>query len=367
MTTQQRAFAWIAGFLVFVALLVLLRDILLPFVVGMAVAYFLDPVCDRLEAAGCSRTVATTLVTVMFFVIVVLLVAVLAPLIYGQVVSLLAKLPKFVAALEARAAPLVASVTERFRAESGNAFGSILLKSVGDAAAIGAAVLGRVVSGIGTLFSIASLVVITPVVAFYLLRDWDRIVERVDGWLPRAHAETVREQIRRVDEILAGFVRGQLLVCALLGVFYAIGLTAVGLDFGIVVGLTTGFLSFVPYVGMLTGFAVGVGLALAQFDQLAPVALVAVVFVAGQVLEGNFLTPKLVGDRVNLHAVWIIFALLAGGTLFGFVGILLAVPAAAVAGVLVRFALDRYLRSPLYLAQPKVPAKSGGGQDEDGS
>jgi predicted PurR-regulated permease PerM len=182
----------------------------------------------------------------------------------------------------------------------------------------------------------------------------------VDSWLPRAHLETIREQFRQIDQTLAGFVRGQVTVCIILGGFYGIGLSLVGLDFGFIIGLGTGLVSFVPFFGMLAGFVVGMGLAVAQFDSWLPVGMVAAVFLVGQIIEGNFLTPKMVGERVGLHAVWVIFALLACGTLFGFVGILLAVPLAAVVGVLVRFGMARYLESPLYLADGSPPTDSDG-------
>ncbi|MGH7186923.1 MAG: AI-2E family transporter, partial [Pseudomonadota bacterium] len=208
--------------------------------------------------------------------------------------------------------------------------------------------LGGLLSGGLALVNILSLLFITPVVTFYLLRDWDRIVKQIDALLPREHAETIREQARLVNETLSGFVRGQATVCFLLGGFYAVALSLAGLDFGLVIGLIAGALSFIPFVGTIFGFVASVGLAFAQFDQWHRIAIVVAIFLVGQFVEGNFLTPKLVGDRVRLHPVWIIFALLAGAALFGFVGLLLAVPVAAVIGVLIRFAVSRYTASPLY-------------------
>ena len=198
------------------------------------------------------------------------------------------------------------------------------------------------------LVNLIGLVVVTPVVAWYLLRDWDRIVEAVDGWLPRDHAPVIREQVRIIDRTLAGFVRGQAMVCLILGAVYAIALELAGLDYGLVVGLVAGLISFIPYVGSLVGLALSVGLAAIQFDEPLRIALIAVIFVAGQAIEGNFLTPKLVGEKVGLHPVWVIFGLLAGGSLFGFVGVLLAIPVAAVVGVGLRFALARYKAGPYY-------------------
>jgi predicted PurR-regulated permease PerM len=208
--------------------------------------------------------------------------------------------------------------------------------------------LGGVISGGLALVNILSLLFITPVVTFYLLRDWDRVLAHIDALLPREHAETIREQARLVNDTLAGFVRGQATVCFLLGTFYAVALSLAGLNFGLVIGLVSGILSFIPYVGTIFGFVAASGLALAQFDEWYRIAIVIGIFLFGQFVEGNFLTPKLVGDRVRLHPVWVIFALLAGGTLFGFAGVLLAVPVAAVIGVLTRFAVSRYTASPLY-------------------
>ncbi len=354
MTAQQRALAWAAGLALFLLVVFALRGVLLPFVAGMAVAYFLDPACDWLEEKGCSRTVATSIITVGFFLIAGALLVLIAPLVFGQIVAFFDKLPDYVDAIRVKAAPLV-DLLKPYLGDFG--------EFAGDAARWLVTVIGKLLARLDALASLVSLIVITPIVSFYLLRDWDRIVAKVDNWLPRGHAATIRQQLVLIDGTLAGFVRGQVIVCLSLGLFYGIALTAVGLDFGFIIGFTTGLISFVPYFGMLLGFIAGMALAIAQFDSGTQIILVAAVFAVGQVMEGNFLTPKLVGERVGLHAVWIIFALLAGGTLFGFVGILLAVPVAAVIGVLARFGVERYLQSPLYLAgappepPPEAPVK----------
>lgn len=356
MTTQQRSWFWILALAAFVAALYVLRPILLPFVAGMAVAYFLDPVCSRIQAWGVSRTLATALVTALFFVVVIVLVAFTAPLVYGQILEFVDRAPAYVEALRQRAGPWLeivsGQVAEGLATDNGREVGQAASQYVGAALRWAASALGEVLGGLAAFANLVSLIVLTPIVAFYLLRDWDRIVRKVDGWLPCAHADVIRQQAREVDRILAGFVRGQATVCVTLGLGYGLGLTAVGLDFGFVVGLFTGFISFIPYFGMLIGFALGIGIAFAQFDSFLPILLVAAVFVAGQVIEGYFMTPKLVGGRVKLHEVWIIFALLAGGVLFGFVGVLLAVPIAAVVGVLSRFLIGQYLQSSLYMDRP---------------
>jgi predicted PurR-regulated permease PerM len=324
------------------ALLYLLSGVLLPFVAGLLVAYFLDPVADRLERAGCSRTLATSVITVAFFVLVAAGAALLFPLLQGQVMGLVAKVPGWVEALRERAGPLLehfqATLTEEQVARLRDAAGSY----AGEAARLLGAMIGRLVSGGAAFFQILSLLIITPLVSFYLLRDWDRIVAQFDDLLPRDLAPVVREQMREIDRTIAAWVRGQATVCLLLGAWYGLGLTLVGLEFGLVIGFLTGVISFVPYFGMGLGLAVALGVAFTQFSGILPFALVAGVFAVGQVVEGYMLTPRLVGEKVGLHPVWVIFALFAGGALFGFTGVLLAVPVAAVVGVLVRFALARY-------------------------
>jgi len=348
MNSARRIRFWVGGAVVFFALLYLLRGILPPFVAGMAVAYFLDPVADRLQRMGASRLTATVLITAGFFVLLVLLLALMVPVLEGQIGAFVNSIPGYIQSLAGRAGPLIQAVerylspedVERLRGMIGNYAG----------AAIGwiANLMKGLLSGSLALVNLLSLLFITPVVTFYLLRDWDRMMEKVDGWLPRRSAGVIREQGREIDRTLSGFVRGQSTVCLVLAMFYGIALTAVGLDVGLIVGLGSGLISFVPYLGSITGFVVGVGLALAQSPDWALPVMVAAVFLFGQLVEGNFLTPKLVGDRVGLHPVWVIFALLAGGALFGFVGVLLGVPVAAVIGVLARFALRSYLSSPLY-------------------
>lgn len=360
MTAQQQAIAWLVGFAVFIALVIVLGDVLLPFVAGMAIAYFLDPACDKLEALGCSRIVATSLITFVFFALMVAVLMLLIPLLSAQLIHFADRVPDYFAALREKIVFLMSLAESRLAEEQMKQLEEVFATASKSALAYAAGFGKHVVSGLGSLLSLLSLAIITPVVTFYLLRDWDRIVAKVDSWLPRDRVEMIREQVRLIDDTLAGFARGQAMVCVLLGVFYAIGLSLVGLDFGVIVGFGTGLISFVPYFGMLFGFVAGMGIAIAQFGELVPILLVAAVFGAGQIVEGNFLTPKLVGDRVGLHAVWIIFALLAGGSLFGFLGVMLAVPIMAVIGVLARFVLGHYLQSPMYLQRMAATKDSDG-------
>jgi predicted PurR-regulated permease PerM len=339
---------WLVFALCVLAGIYLLRAVLLPFVAGAAVAYFLDPIADWLERRGLSRIMATILITVLFLLFFVAALLIILPALQSQVVDFAGRVPDYVKALEQRIEPYIAHVEALIPAEQLERLRAGVSGVLGDAASLGGKVLKGVLSSSLALINLVSLLVITPVVAFYLLRDWDQMVSKIDGWLPRAQAKTIRSLAGEIDEMLAGFVRGQATVCLSLGAFYAIGLSLVGLDLGMVVGLGAGLASVIPYVGTVAGFVVSVGLAFAQFSDMLSVGLVAGVFIAGQFLEGNILSPLLVGERIGLHPVWLIFALLAGGTLFGFVGILLAVPVAAVIGVLTRHFLSRYLESALY-------------------
>lgn len=344
MTARKQLIFWIAGMIMFGLMLYLLRNILLPFVAGMAVAYLLDPIADKLESWGLSRTLATVLITGLFILVSLGALFLLLPVLYHQVVNLISRAPAIIAALRDYILPLFESLEPEQGVRVRDALAGLSDDIVGWALGLGG---GLWRSGLA-LVNVIAMLFITPIVAFYLLRDWDNLVARVHELLPRKHAAVIREQLSKVNNTLAGFVRGQGLVCLTLGLFYAIGLSIAGLDFGLIVGLSAGALSFIPYVGAIAGFVVGVILAFLQFDTMLQVAAVALVFAIGQVLEGNFLSPKLVGERVGLHPVWVIFGAFAGAALFGFVGILLAVPATAVIGVLVRFAIERYEASEIF-------------------
>lgn len=328
-----------------------LRGVLLPFVAGAAVAYFLDPAVDWLERKGLGRTLATVVITALFLAAAVGGLLLLIPALQHEIALFLENLPAYATALENRLRPLLDSALALLPAEQVESLRQGAAGMIGDAAALGLRLLRRVLTSGLALISVVSLLVITPVVTFYLLRDWDRLVGTVDGWLPRAHLETLRKMAADIDRTLSGFVRGQALVCLVLGIFYAVGLSAMGLELGLLVGLGSGLFSFIPYVGAIGGFVVSMALAFAQFSDPWPIAGVAAVYMVGQALEGNVLSPWLVGGRVGLHPVWLIFALLAAGSLFGFVGLLLAVPVAAVIGVVVRHFLGRYLASPVYLGK----------------
>jgi predicted PurR-regulated permease PerM len=348
LSRDNKLWFWLAGFGVFLVLLYVLSGILLPFVAGMAVAYLLDPLAHRLERLGLSRGQATVVITLAFFLSVVLTILLLAPLVEDQVVGFAERVPAYVRQLIHRAEPLWKSARtylspkdiEQLRTAGGEYAGTL--------AGWIAHFFSSLLTGSLAVVNVLSLVFIMPVVTFYLLRDWQGVTSRVDAWLPRPHADIIRIQLGEIDRTLAGFVRGQAMVCLALGSFYAIGLTAIGLDLGLVVGFAAGVGSFIPYFGTISGFVISIALALAQSPDWTLPGLVVGIFVVGNLLEGYVLAPKLVGEKIGLHPVWVIFALLAGGTLFGFLGILLALPVTAVIGVLARFGLDQYLASTLY-------------------
>jgi predicted PurR-regulated permease PerM len=346
---RRQALFWLAAALVLIGFLYLFRSILLPFVAGMILAYFLDPVADRLERLGLSRALATAIIVLGFLITFVIALMLVIPVLVSQLAEFINRIPSYVARLQFIVTDFDPHwLSERIGVEPASlreGLSGLLTQAAGFLTGL----FQSLWSSGRALIDIAGLFVITPVVAFYMLLDWDRMVARVDSLIPRDHLPTVRQIATDIDRALAGFVRGQGTLCLLLGIYYAVGLTLVGVNFGLLIGLFAGVVSFIPYVGALLGLVLAVGVALVQFwPEWHMVVLVAAIFVAGQAVEGNILQPKLVGRSVGLHPVWLIFALFAFGSLFGFVGLLIAVPAAAAVGVLVRFAVARYLVSPLY-------------------
>ncbi len=339
---------WLSIGIVFFLFIYLIRSILLPFVLGALIAYFLDPAADKLERLKFSRTLATVTITLSFFTIFGLLFLLVIPTIASQLSGLISDLPTYFSDLETKyqgqisswIGTLPPSYMDNAKSAASN-FSGFMIKFAGDMAG------GLFQSGMA-IINILSLILITPVIAFYLLRDWDIITFKFHSLLPRKHEKTIREQLMLIDETLAGFIRGQINVCMLLGAFYAIGLSIVGLKFGILIGIATGFLVILPYIGMAFGMLIGITVAFFQFGSWEGVLSVLAVFIIGQIIESNFVTPKLVGEKVGLHPAWVIFGLLAGAALFGFVGVLIAIPVTAVIGVLTRFTIARYLESNYY-------------------
>lgn len=339
---------WLVALLVFAGTLWLLADILLPFVAGFALAYLLTPLTDRLEKWGVNRLVAALLIITVVVLAFVCMILLVVPVLSGQLASFIASVPDYVTKLRSVVTDPSRPILQKLLG-AGFSDDQSISELMRQGAGWLTTFLHSLWSGGRALVSMFSLIVVTPVVAFYLICDWHRMIAKMDEWIPLQHRETVHALAREIDAAISGYVRGQSLVCLILGAFYAIALSLSGLNFGLLIGLVSGLISFIPYVGSLTGLVLSLGVAVAQFwPDYYSILLVLGIFVFGQFIEGNVLSPKLVGESVGLHPVWVIFALLAFGYLFGFVGLLLAVPLAATIGVLARFALRRYRESPIY-------------------
>lgn len=359
MSASKQTVFWIAAAAILIIFIALLRDILLPFVVGAAIAYFLDPLADKLERLGFRRLWATVLIVSLFVLFFILGLVFLLPKLVDQLIDLVSRLPGYFQTVR----ELVIGYLEKWFGEEWLRSNLELNTTVKEVAEKASGWVGQVLSSVWSgglaIVNFIALIVITPVVAFYLLLDWDRMMAHISDWLPRDHAKTIHQIARDIDSVMSGFVRGQITVLAILGLFYVVALSLIGLNFGLLIGLGAGLISFIPFVGPIVGLVIGGAVAVVQFwPDWHWVAAVLAVFLVGQAIEGNILSPMIIGDRVRLHPVWLIFALFVFGYLFGFVGMLLAVPAAAAIGVLVRFSLGVYLESPLYRgAGSKAPAK----------
>lgn len=366
--TQKQFQYWGIVAAVFVFLLWALGDVLTPFILGGAIAYCLDPIADRLENVGLSRALSTVVITLTALLVFIIAFLLVVPTLIGQLGQLISQIGQLVQNLPDTWERLKGALEQRFPSlDLQGAFLTEQLTALGNAIqSRGGDLVTALLNSLQGLVSAAVLIVIVPVVTFYMLMDWDRMVAQIDELLPRDHQETIRDLGRQIDRTLASFIRGQGTVCLVLGTYYAIALMIAGLNFGLIVGFIAGLISFIPYVGALVGGVLAIGLALFQWwggaemvdGQSVEVAtnwlrigIVAVIFMFGQFFEGNILTPNLVGQSVGLHPVWLIFALAVFGSLFGFVGMLVAVPVAAIIGVLARFLVREYKSGRLYKGQ----------------
>lgn len=328
--------------------------ILTPFVLATCIAYFLDPLCTRMARYGVPRWASAAGLVLGMVLAGLLAVLLFYPLILAQIGVLLQRLPAYVATVGAMVREMMLNIEEAAGPEVVDArLRELVVSQAGQMVSFLGTAATRLIGGGIALFNVFTLVIVTPVVAFYLLRDWTGIMHRIETWLPRQYAPTIRHLAMETDRVLGAWLRGQLLCCLALGLFYAIGLSAIGLELGVMVGIFAGALSIIPYAGSMTGFVAAMLLAIGQWGTWGGVGLVLAVFVAGQILEGYVIYPRLLGNRVELHAVWVIFALFAGGVALGFLGVLLAVPIAAAMGVVARFWLRKYLESPIYFDPPR--------------
>ena len=351
---------WAASLTILILLLWLFNAVLLPFVMAAVLGYLLDPFATKLQRLGIKRIWATTIILVGSIVCVALVLVLFTPMLVNQIAGFIKALPELVK----RAQELATSASTSFS----HGWGSAILAKLGlddsgtmseikgtanDVVNKGIAWLASFANGLlsrgAALLDLLSLIIITPVVAFYMLLDWREMVGTIDGLVPPRNRETVRAIARDIDSALAGFLRGQSLVCLFLAAWYGIGLSLIGLNFGLLIGIVGGVLAFVPYVGSMLVLVLSLLIAVVQGwpGWHLPAMALGIVLV-GQFLEGNVLSPKFVGDKVGLHPVWIIFALLAFGSVGGFTGLIVAVPVASALGVVLRFATRRYRESAIY-------------------
>ena len=326
-----------------------LRDALVPFAAAFFIAYALDPLVLRIQSLGASRLIATAIVTGVLFLIVLILFLVGIPFLIDQGLAFASKAPAIAERLRLMilASPLTEQVRGLVDMQSALSQLSSLMGSAGDGVA---SVARSLLSGGRAFFGLLSLLVFAPIIAIYLLLDWHRMLAVLDELIPPHRKDMVLHIIHDIDHSLTGFLRGQSLICLFLGVWYAVGLSLAGLNFAVLIGASAGFFSFIPFVGSMGGLVVALGFGLVQFwPDYWSVLMVALVFASGQFLEGNILSPRIVGGAVGLHPVWLMFSLFAFGSLFGFFGLLIAVPLAATLGVLLRHAVLAYRNSEIYL------------------
>jgi predicted PurR-regulated permease PerM len=355
-SNERHIIGWLLALAALVLAVGLLRSALLPFIIGLAISYMLNPLADWLHDRGLGRGLASLLIVALFSILALLVLFILVPWIAAELRDVALNLPRYIE----QARKMVEDAAVRWLGRDALAVRAKIDQGVTELSqqwtGSASTVILSVLNGGKAIVDLASVVLITPVVAFYMLNDWPRMLASIDSWLPRDHAETIRRLAYEVNGVLAGFARGQAMVCLALAAVYAIGLSWAGIKFGALIGLVTGLMSFIPFVAFAIGLLIAATVAIVEFwPNWVPLAKVGGVFALGQVLESAVLSPRIVAGHIKLHPVWIILALFVFGYLFGFVGMLVAVPTAAAIGVMTRFGLQEYLKSPLYRGQ-KVAA-----------
>jgi len=351
-------FFWCGALALFLGFVWLFNDILTPFVLGVVIAYLLNPLIKRFSNKGVKRTTGAALVTIIFYSLLIALVAVVAPIIAKESADLIEKMPEYLDKLFKLVAPYTLWFQENIGENYIEDAKTFLKENASKILSISGGVAGGIAAGGQAVISMATILVLTPLVSFFMMREWPAITDWVEDLIPRQHETMIQDLIEQIDVKLSGFIRGQLTVAFLLGLIYAIALTIAGLNYGFLIGITAGVLSIIPLVGSTLGLLVSVAVAWFQTGELSYVGIIAAIFIVGQIVEGNILSPKLLGDSVGLHPLWILFALMAGGALFGILGMLLAVPIAAVVGVLGGFAIAQYKKTPLYQKRAPVIKKT---------
>lgn len=361
MTARNQAFFWSLISIGFLGFVFLFRAVLLPFALGLAVAYLLNPLVGMLGRRKIGRGPAALLILGSFLLLMLLAMAAITPLLYRQMLELAQDIPGYYERVLAMIEPLSQKILALTGQKNGD-LRALLSAQAGSAASLAGSVLSGLAAGGQALLGISSVLVLMPIVAYFMMKEWNGICAWVEDLLPRDKKEVILGLLSQIDRKISGFVRGQISVALILGVSYAIALTIAGLKYGFLIGLSAGLLSIIPMVGSVTGLIVGTVVAWFQTGDLFYVGTIAAIFLVGQLIEGNFLTPKLVGESVGMHPLWVFFALLAGGALFGILGMILAVPVAAVIGVLAGFFIMQYKASPYYKGLKKPPSSPEKGE-----
>jgi predicted PurR-regulated permease PerM len=335
----------VIALVIFSSLIYLIKSVIAPFISSLVIAYFLDPLVDRLhEKYKLSRLAATSLIMGLFVVSFVGICSVLLPIIYTQFMALLDALPDYLQTFTNDLYPKIAAILNRIGFGLQTDFSHLIEDQQISAQFIDLSknIFSNALDSSLTLINILSLIFITPILIFYLLKDWDILIKKIHDFLPRNISASAKEIAREIDKALSGYVRGQFNVCFILGVLYSSLLSFSGLNFGFLIGFLTGLFSFIPYVGMLSGVTAAIAVALFQWGFDIHIAYVAAIFIFGQIIESNFLTPKLIGSKIGLHPVWMIFGLFIFGALFGFIGVVIAVPLTAVCGTIIKHFSTEY-------------------------
>ncbi|NCT41558.1 MAG: AI-2E family transporter [Alphaproteobacteria bacterium] len=356
MTLRNHIFFWLGTFLAFMGFLYIFNSVLMPFVLGLAIAYLLNPLVMALGKIKIHRGVAALMILLVFFALVGLFVALAAPVLYRQSLDFIDALPGYAQNLWELAQPTISKIGGKIGIYSTTDINvkELLANNSETTADIAKRILGQIAAGGQAVIGTLTNVIFTPIVAYFVMKEWVHITNWVEDLLPRDNKDTIIDLLKQIDKKISGFIRGQISVAVILGIAYAVALTIAGLKYGALIGLAAGMLSIIPMVGSSIGLVVSVVVAYFQSYDLVYVGIIAGIFLGGQLIEGNILSPKIIGDSVGLHPLWVFFALLAGGALFGIVGMLIAVPIAAAAGVLMAYAISRYKSSPIYQGKPKA-------------
>ncbi len=340
---------WTGATIVFVLTIILFKTVLLPFVMGIAVAYLLNPTVNKFSEVGIARGPAALMILFSFLILIGGFIGIVSPILYRELAQFSKDLPEYIEKFWEMLTPITAKLEEYIGTVEKENIEALIKDNAGSATALAKVIVSKLAAGGQALADIVSVAIFMPIVAYFMMKEWPAVTKWVHDLLPRHSEGTIVSLLKQIDEKLSGFIRGQITVAVVLGLAYAIMLTIAGLKYGFMIGLFSGFLSVIPMVGSAVGLIVSVAVAWFQAGDIMFVALVGGIFLGGQVIEGNFLTPKLVGDSVGLHPLWVFFALLAGGSLLGILGMFLAVPIAAVIGVLLAFAIAEYKKSAYYL------------------